>query len=296
MHRTGSTYLQKRIFPQLDVDCLEKPNFNYLLHSPEYHPHIMRLALEAELPAKRKTRLVISQETLGGRPELNPTGWPTLGIGRLKSTFPQCNIILVLRNQWDYLESMYAYRVMSRGLEFHSFTGYLENGLKGSLIATLSYDRLVSAYRAAFGESRVLVLLYEHLAGDPRSFLERMCDFMGVNLPEIDTSSRPNMTSRSSWMLNTHRILNLPGRLARTVILHSPGGGRTRANDVAKAYGRVKERMFESILKKGRGRSRTKLAVRPSVKAQIDREIGPSNRRLAAILGERLSELGYHME
>lgn len=296
MHRTGSTYLQKRIFPRLDVDCLEKPNFNYLLHSPQFDPNMMRLALETELPVKRKTRLVISQETIGGRPELNTSDWPTLGIARLKSTFPMCNIILVLRNQWDYLESMYAYRVMSRGLELRSFTGYLEDKLKGSLIATLSYDKLVTAYRAAFGESRVLVMLYEHLSGDPESFLARLCAFIGVESPGFDTSTRPNLTTRSPWMLNTHRFFNLPGRLAKTVVLHSPGGGRTRANDIARAYGKVKERMFESIVKKGQGVSRTRLTVHPSVRAQIDRQIAPSNRRLAAILGEQLSDLGYCME
>lgn len=296
MHRTGSTYLQKRIFPRLDVDCLEKPDVDYLLHSPEFDPDIMRRKLEAGLPQKRKARLVVSQETLGGRPEVNPADWPATGIERLRSTFPQGNVILVLRNQWDYLESMYAYRVMSRGLEFRSFTGYLEDQLEKSLIATLSYDRLVGAYRSAFGENRVLVLLYEELARDPVSFLGRMCDFIGVDPPEIETSSRPNMTSRSSWMLTTHRIFNLPGRFAKAVILYAPGGGRTRANDAGRAYGKLKERMFESIFRKGRGMSRARLGVRPSVKTRIDREIGPSNRRLEAALGEPLSGLGYWVE
>jgi len=104
LHRTGSTYLQKRIFPLLDVDFLEKPDFSFLLRSSDFDPHIMRLALEAELPTKRKKRLIISQETIGGRPELNSGDWPARGIARLKSTLPESNIILVLRNQWDYLE------------------------------------------------------------------------------------------------------------------------------------------------------------------------------------------------
>jgi len=185
---------------------------------------------------------------------------------------------------------------MSRGLEFRSFSGYLKDKLNGSLIATLKYDRLVSSYRAAFGEDRVLVLLYEHLARDPESFLRRMCEFVGVEPPRVDTSSRPNMTSRSAWTLNINRILNLPGRLAVTAILHSPGGGRSRAGEVGKVYGRVKERMFESLASKPRRSKRTRLVVHPSVKAQIDAEIGPSNRRLAVILGEPLSELGYHLE
>ena len=293
MHRTGSTYLQKRIFPRLDVDCLEKPDVRYLLHSPEFDPYIMRTQLEAGVPMKRKVRLLVSQETLGGRPEVNPTHWPTMGIERLKATFPQGNIILVLRNQWDYLESMYAYRVMSRGLEFRSFTGYLEDKLKRSLIATLSYDRLVCEYRAAFGDDSVLILLYEQLARDPEAFLKRLCGFIGVELPAIENSSRPNMTSRAPWILNTHRIFNLPGWLAKVAVAHVPGGGQTRANDMARAYGRVKERTFASIGTTGRVAPRARLAVRPSVKARIDREIGPRNRRLAVTLGEPLSEFGY---
>ena len=296
MHRTGSTYLQKRIFPLLDVDCLEKPDVDYLLHSPEFDPDTMRRGLEVDLPPKRRTRLVISQETLGGRPEVNPADWPVTGIERLKSTFPQCGIILVLRNQWDYLESMYAYRVMSRGLEFRSFTGYLEDKLKESLLATLSYDALVSAYRAAFGENRVLILLYEQLARDPESFLDRICDFIGVERAAIDTSPRPNMTSRSPWMLSIHRVFNLPGRLAKAAVLYAPGGGRPRANDVGRGYGKAKERVLGVLLSPGRRGSRAQLVVRPSVKARIDREIGPSNRRLAAALGEPLSELGYYMD
>jgi hypothetical protein len=293
MHRTGSTYLQKKIFPRLDVDCLEKPDVDYLLHSPEFDPHVMRRSLEADLPATRRARLVISQETLGGRPEENPPDWPGTGIERLKSTFPRGAIILVLRNQWDYLESMYGYRVMSRGLELRSFTGYLEEKLKGSLLATLSYDALVHAYRAAFGSERVLVLLYEELARNPESFLDKICVFIGVERPVIDTSPRPNVTSRSPWMLRTHRLFNLPGRLAKAAILHAPGGGRTRANDVARAYGRGKERLFGAIVGEGGRASRTRLVVSPSVRVRIDREIGPSNRRLAAALGEPLAEIGY---
>ena len=293
LHRTGTTYIQRVILPLLNIDRLVKPRASELLPRGNYDPAALRSELNALLPEKRHAALVISQETLSGRPENNPPDWPAALVERLHAAVPEGRIILVLRNQWDYLESMYAYRVMSLGLEVRSFNRYLKSNLRKSLLQTLAYDRLVSAYRSSYGEGNVLVLLQEQLESDSAEFVARLCGFLQVEMPALSESRRVNMTSRAPAVLRLHRLLNLPGRGATNTVRFL--GGYRASRVVRRTYSRIKERIAAPLtLGRSQG-SRERLVVDQAVRNAIDEAIGPVNRRLQTLLSEDLVAHGYHV-
>ena len=137
---------------------------------------------------------------------------------RLKQTYPDARLILVLRNQLDYIVSLYMFRLCSRELEYRSLGAYLADLYDRGLESKLLYNLLISHYLDLFGRDNVLILTYEALRRDHIGFAAELCAFMGQMVPaELDT--RPtNVSGRSVHVASLNRVANLPLAMA----LHTP--------------------------------------------------------------------------
>ena len=68
-----------------------------------------------------------TQEWLSGSAEGNPI-WPwKRAAKKLKEAFPEAHVLIVLREQLDYILSIYAFRVLIRGLEHRDLNQYLND-------------------------------------------------------------------------------------------------------------------------------------------------------------------------
>lgn len=113
MPRTGSTFLQIKVFPKLDdVSCYGLPytHFNHafsrMLYADEslYDPNIFK----DELSNLKGEKILLSNENFIGQSMFWAHGNRTRIAERLSAAMPQATIILFIRNQLDLLRSLYA--------------------------------------------------------------------------------------------------------------------------------------------------------------------------------------------
>lgn len=169
-HKTGTTFLQKRIFPELPVNLISQPDVTYLALCDNYDSWHFKKVLSQKCTWKGYNKTIISQETLSGRGDGNPI-WDKFSIAdRLYETFPDAKILIVVRNQLDFILSLYTYRVIDRGLERQNLSNYLEEKFEKRLKEKLKYHKLIEYYCTLFGREKVLVLAYEQLVEDSKSF------------------------------------------------------------------------------------------------------------------------------
>src|SRR5678815_570431 len=102
-HRTGSTFLQELVFPVLAVNQAIKPDL-YHLFDDEFDPRALADRIAASCPPLDALRpTVISHEMLSGSPEGGSVERRFRTARRLHQTYPGAKILVVVRNQIDYV-------------------------------------------------------------------------------------------------------------------------------------------------------------------------------------------------
>lgn len=122
MHKTGSTLLQDIVFPSLGVHVIKQPDWGLIFQDEGYGPLSLQQDVSAWIGQAGAKKLLVSQEWLSGSAEGNPIwSWERAAV-RLNEAFPEARVLIVLREQLDYLLSIYAFRVLTRGLEHRDLT------------------------------------------------------------------------------------------------------------------------------------------------------------------------------
>ncbi len=286
IHKTASTFLQKRFFPGLEGVCYvplraERQAFlDAVLRADalEFDAADARARLaapEGALP------VVLSDEQFYG---LVWDGAQARGATaeRLAATLPGARAILVLRNQPDQLQSLYLQYVKTGGTADPA--GFLASGRHPLRVspAYFRYAAYVEHLHRLFGAERVLVLLYEDLRADAEGFLNRVCDFVGVPPTAWDRGilgERDNL-SLSSRLVGPMRFVNALASSERNPHHLLPRSVQTAAR-------RALVRLSDRLPKGG-----PKALPGPDVAAFLT-GCPESNRRLGALLGRDLAPLGY---
>jgi len=218
-HKTGSTFLQKRIFPRLPVNLITAPDIRYISDSQEFSSDTFIAELEKKQKSAKFAKTLISQEGFSGSSDGNPVRDPFRIAERLKKSFPNAKIIIVTRDPEDYILSLYAFRVAVRGLETRTLKRYLQ--AKGNqLRIKLDYQKLIDHYKKLFGDNAVLVLTYEELKKSPKEFVAKTADFIGEQIDGKYTVFPENRGIRSEMLLKFHRTLNIFAGVTIFMIRH----------------------------------------------------------------------------
>lgn len=193
--KTGTTFLQKNVFPYLDV--------NYI---PEYTKfgnldrRILTFAYQADKP------ILISDEYLYGRIISSQQKANNVTIlKRLKRLYPNAKIIICFREKKSWLKSIYNQfrKHMSRNVLVKNFDDWYNNYFDDEALNFTNYKNLA---KELFDE--VLILHYEDLVKDPDNFVKNIADFIGVDMPNYD-KSRVN----PSWKEKHYNAVNFLGKL-----------------------------------------------------------------------------------
>lgn len=127
---------------------------------------------------------------------------------RLNKLFPDANILIIIRNQMDSLQSMYAFLVQQLGkninlsygrpsvTSFEKWISEQEDFFYRSYMPTLKYYEFISEYWKLFGKENVTILLFEELVSSPVSFFEKMTRFFGVDSVNSSVSFLPQRNTR----------------------------------------------------------------------------------------------------
>ena len=134
---------------------------------------------------------------------------------RLAEFFPRSKILIVLREQFAALQSMYAFLVMERGKNLNksfgrpsvaSYDRWIEEQMEfpqRSYISQLLYANLVQKYIEKFGNKNVLVITYEEMKHSPTQFSKRLSEFIGVEITqELFDLNESGMRNKSPRGLN----------------------------------------------------------------------------------------------
>jgi Sulfotransferase domain len=103
---------------------------------------------------------------------------------RIVAHIPGCKIICTLRDPVERTYSAYKFALYN-GLTRDSFAQALRS--TPAITIENDYSRHLDQWFQTFGQSQVLVVLFEEMRSDPQSYINKICAF--VELPTIDVSS-----------------------------------------------------------------------------------------------------------
>lgn len=188
-HKSASTFLQKNVFPNLPVNYIflsgEQREILDLVESVDgFDLDVLRKWVRNKIEAQycndiRKTT-VISHEELSGHPMGYNIVNPFATASNLKKAFPDAKILIVIRNQMDYLKSIYSFRVAIKGQEHRCFDQFLKEECKKGILDHLIYYRLILNYMRLFGRDNILVMPMEYLKLCQEGFIKKISDFIKV--------------------------------------------------------------------------------------------------------------------
>jgi hypothetical protein len=199
--RCASTYLQRIVFPRL-----EGVAYAHLRQAA-------RLTDDGFEPAAFRTAIGIGAD----RPQLlsneGVSFMPPSGLRNLQRSLPDARLIVVLRNQSDWILSAYCHAVCNAHVTSAGLTRFVERGLP-QWRRQLDYRALLHQLADLWGAGNILVLPYETLAEDGEAFVGSIAGFLGSPAPELDGDGRGvvNVAERGRDLLLLNRALNLAHR------------------------------------------------------------------------------------
>jgi len=293
-HRTGSTFLQTQVFPNLSATSVLQPDLDELVHSDTFDAGAWRARFAEVHKLDDERTTIISHELISGTPEGGPPSRRARTALRLREAFPDARIIVVVRRQQDYVLSVYGYRVLIRGLDRRSLAAYLAEH-RDTLEPSLQYDLLVERYVELFGRDRVLVLAFEQLGKDMPGFVQRIVAYSGCPSDHSFSRDRVNESTKSAAIIAINRALNSP--LDVTLGALRRGGMISHDNylTLARPYFAFKERALNPLLRRAVGMRGAKVALPAAWLERMRPVLAASNRRLATMASLDLASYGYFM-
>jgi hypothetical protein len=302
LHRTGSTWLQQRVFDGRDgrptpivPDRAESARRIVLPRDDDFDADAVRDWLAAETKAVRSAGgvPVLSNERFSGNPH---SGWfdADRTFDRLARALPNAKVLIVLREQRDLVRSLWLQYVRIGGPA--SLRDYLRAPEPGDHRAPcfdpafLRFDRLVENLDRRFGRERVLAIPYDRLRRDPREFLARIGAFIDAPIPAPHDADAKIYASPGFVAASLQRRVNF--WCVRSTLHRAPPLASSVLATVASRAANAASIVAAPMLESPRRRSATAL-----IEARLAGVPGlrESNARLGQRIGEDLAGFGWMM-
>lgn len=180
----GFRYLDPRLFPLLD-DMMTADSLSFR------GVELARDAMSRHLQHCDRSALLISSESF-----LHVTA-TDLGVvaERLRAAFSPCKVLITIREQRSMLRSFYGLHgrfgqyifvtkpetePLKLPLAMDYWLDVCFRAYHRNLPALLCYDRVVKRYQDLLGQENVGVFLFEELTRDPKTYVEQIAEFMGI--------------------------------------------------------------------------------------------------------------------
>ena len=234
-HRTGTTFLQKKILPQFRDKAIiilpgEENRFlkQYLIDNPSEKKEILQFnenlkSIKPLLNEANKS-IIVTAEGLSGDIYSDNLEMPS----RIYKLFPEAKIVITIRSQFSIIPSMYEY-VYLKARGSLSYKKYLKKIIKND---KFNYNKLINKYIEQFGEDSVKIELYENLKNDQLNFISRILNFMQLPTEfKIGENKSYRTTRYGSFAIKGIRMTN-----AINNFVHSTFFKKSKLNDSSKLY------------------------------------------------------------
>jgi len=215
--RTASTFLQRQVFPKIrevefyGVDtCFYSEAFQRLLYEDD---SLYTQPRRDQLIQTKSENILLSNELFCGQSfAMNATNRSRTAI-RLKQVFPEAEIVLMLRNQLQLLESLYSIAVY--GGYYKKPDEFLNFGNSGTRYNTFSenehaeaylFTPLVDLYKEKF--KRVHVFLFEDFSANPDQFVQNMASELNIELNSPIVHTKKENKSLGQRQISYFRKVN----------------------------------------------------------------------------------------
>lgn len=205
LHKTGTTYLQFNIFPSLQgFHFVKLPPWRILTQDNLSEKDLQKYKSEILKDWDGQKDLIISNEYFTGAIEKFSKNQLICILDNLKQLFPQAQIILVLRNPKGYFNSLYNFRVVSRGFCTKSMSQYYTQN-KHCFLEKFDYDFLLQSINERFPKASAIK--YEAIQNN-NQYVAFICKALGIPLFEVSNDVKENTSSKSKVRVNAHLMVN----------------------------------------------------------------------------------------
>jgi hypothetical protein len=240
--RTGTTTLQKHLFSKhSQIHYLGKPyrdehlgreisrlikQDTMVYDSSAIREVVNKNVGDGNLKASRRV-ILLSDEILVSYSKALDRGTVAR---RLKEIF-QPRILFTIRNQYEILKSAY----LSRGrlllnvpnkysgltIGFKEWLEMAKNNVDRSYLGHVDYLRTIRYYSKLFGDKNVCILLLEEFIHDRGKYLEKLCDFLKINVDEALelTENKHEHQEIKQWQFNFERFRSYLYPLSRLPLI-----------------------------------------------------------------------------
>ncbi len=216
-NKTASTTLQRALFSHhsglhyMGEDGAGYEDYKEIVNSMVADDDLYYPAERCRDLFQRHYSQVSDQTFLYSNEDVMTSRIPVLCAKRLKSLIPDAKVLLVIRNQNTAIPSFYANhgaflkpappRYFRRHVSFDDWLSFQAMFPKYGALASFFYNRLVSVYADLFGAENVHILLFEELLEDKKSFIEKLCRVLDIDVDEAikllgERHERQRITSR----------------------------------------------------------------------------------------------------
>lgn len=227
--RTGTTWLQNRIFP-----CIK--DINFIGKREDYYPewlikwhYLDNIGFEKEIDDIKEcfvSRLLDERVNLLSSEAFTGIGGNfSVQIDRIKRIVPNAKAVIVLRDPLELIYSFYKNNVLS-GEFFEPLeelidwkrTPFVFYKRKPVYLPDYFYNDILNYYKKVFGKENICILYYEDLLNNPLRFFEKLEEFLGVPIPKLlierNLSERVNR-SMGEANISKKRRKNLLARIEK---------------------------------------------------------------------------------
>jgi len=162
---------------------------------------------------------VISSEGLTG--DLFYKSWNSKYIAdRIKSLFPNARILIVIRNQYDLLRSLYGHFIREGGaIDLYECLRFDGENFKAIDVDysiwdhtihldTFAFRNLISYYASLFGKNNISVLPMEYIFKDPQFYIQKINNFLQMDVELNHITSEQVHKGYASAQIKVARLLN----------------------------------------------------------------------------------------
>lgn len=227
-HKTASTFLQSVIFPNtkdlfilnyIDPDIekwffenfvkIDANSFSKNIFLNQFNEQLQKFSIISN----ERMRFAISEENLSGDIY---TGLEARELmNRIKHVFGSTTILIVIRNQLDFILSAYGNYVIHGGILSLKKWLISEETRFGKILEKVIYSPFILNYQKTFGTDRIRVIQYEKLFDDNcgiSSFLSKFEIHENHFEHKIVNSGRSLLSNNFLTILNRVGLENLRGR------------------------------------------------------------------------------------
>ncbi len=221
--KSASTWLQENFFPKIkNIDFIGTHTTNTHFFQSDvfgYEPNSVRDVFLTENTLLFSSELITTSINLGW----HHGAYSKTQADKIKLTYPDAKIIIIIRNQQSLIPSAYQQFVKNGGVE--SFDTYL-NSNKYFQFEHLLFHHLIAYYEKLFRLENVYVYMYEDFLRSPKQFIERLISDLEFDIEsdEIDYS-RVNRGLRLGIIpiLRFFNLFHRRPRLKTHYLLHIKG-------------------------------------------------------------------------